>query len=231
MPHLNNLYSRFLLHFAGMAIFPVLLFLCAPSVNAKNHSEALTQEETLEAELRLSKLGFWTGPVDGFQDETMYFATTAFQRVAGLPVTGLLKASDLATLRQASPIRPRVTGFFHFEVDISKQVLFFVDPGGEVSHVLPVATGSGKLFTEGGRTRRALTPTGTLTVRRKIDGWRQSPLGLMYFPSYIQGGVAIHGSRKLARRPATYGCIAVPLFAAETLSKQMPVGTIVIIYK
>lgn len=208
-----------------------LLCLFPVTNSARNDYDTLSQEEMTEAERFLFELGYWTGPVDGFPDEATYHAILAFQRVAGLPPTGLLKVRELRALRRATPIRPREKDSFHIEIDISRQILFMVEPGGKITHVLPVATGSGKWFTEAGRRRRARTPLGAFTVRRKIDGWRQSTLGLMYYPSYIQGGDAIHGSRKLPRRPSTYGCIAVPLFAAETLSKQMPVGTSVIIYK
>jgi hypothetical protein len=209
---------------AFLCLFPV-------SSRAGNNPDALGQEEIKEAERLLSELGYWTGPIDGLPDEATQHATLAFQRVANLPATGLLKSVELSALRRASPIRPRLNGPFHLEVDVSRQIIFMVEPDGRITHALPIATGSGKWFKEGGRRRRATTPLGTFTVRRKIEGWRQSPLGLMYYPSYIQGGVAIHGSRKLPRHPATFGCIAVPLFAAETMSEHMPVGTVVIVYK
>ncbi len=184
-----------------------------------------------EAEQRLSDLGYWIGAIDGYPDETTRFAALAFQRESKLPPTGVLTQIELQALRVASPIRPQITGMFHIEVNLSKQLLFIVTPNGTVENILPVNTGSGKKFSQGGRTRRAYTPIGTFTVYRKIEAWRQSPLGMMYYPSYIQGGVAIHGSQNIPKFPSTFGCIAVPLFAAEALSKLMPIGTIVFVYK
>jgi lipoprotein-anchoring transpeptidase ErfK/SrfK len=62
-----------------------------------------------------------------------------------------------------------------------------------------------------------------------MEGWHESPLGRMYYPTYIVGGVAIHGSSYVAEYPRTHGCIAVPIFAAVRLSELMPLGTLVIV--
>ena len=93
------------------------------------------------------------------------------------------------------PLAPRETGYAHVEVDLSRQRLSVVDDSGRVVKTLPVSSGSGKWFTSEGRTRRAITPRGRFTVDRKIAGWHKSPLGMLYYPIYINQGVAIHGSR------------------------------------
>lgn len=201
------------------------------TAKAEPSRSVLSHSELLEAERLLSKLGYWMGPADGYIDEATRYATLCFQRVAGLSPTGTLTKLELRTLRRAVPIIPRSTGQFHVEVNLSKQILFVVQHDGTISHLLPVNTGSGKKFTQGGWTRRALTPVGTFAVYRKIDGWRQSPLGSMYYPSYIYGGIAIHGSQDIPKFPSTHGCIAVPLFAAETLSNFLALNTTVIVYK
>ena len=66
----------------------------------------------------------------------------------------------------------------------------------------PSLPGSGEWFTEGDRTRRAVTPLGRFTVKQKIKGWHKSPLGVLYFPNYIYGGVAIHGNPSVPPVPA-----------------------------
>ena len=81
-----------------------------------------------------------------------------------------------------------------------------------------------------GQMHRARTPTGTFKVLRKIKGWRLSSLGLLYYPSYIVNGIAVHGSLSIPTRPASHGCIRVPLFAAKELSSLMPLGMEVLIY-
>jgi len=125
---------------------------------------------------------------------------------------------------------PRETGYQHVEIDLSRQRLFVVDSSGRVVETLRVSSGNGKWFTSEGRTRRAITPTGRFTVLRKIAGWRKSPLGMLYYPSYIVEGVAIHGSRSVPSMPASHGCIRIPMSAAKAFSDMTPIGTVVLVY-
>ena len=95
---------------------------------------------------------------------------------------------------------------------------------------LPVSSGSGKLFTCEGRTRRAITPRGRFIVDRKIAGWHKSPLGMLYYPIYINQGVAIHGSLSVPPRPASHGCIRIPMSAAKAFFDGTPIGTVVLVH-
>ncbi len=189
---------------------------------------ALSGPEMLGCERRLLELGYWIESPDGRVDNSTVAAITAFRRVHGYFNTGHPNTADLPALESAKPFSA-APGGARFEVDLGLQIIFFVDEAGKVSHILPVSTGSGKTFTEGGWTRRATTPKGSFTVYRKLGGWRESPLGRMYYPSYIVGGLAVHGSPYVADYPHTHGCVAVPMFAAEKLSEMMPVGTVVAI--
>jgi len=128
------------------------------------------------------------------------------------------------------PLASRETGYPHVEVDLSRQRLSVVDGSGRVVKTLPVSSGSGKLFTSEGRTRRAITPRGQFTVDRKIAGWHKSPLGMLYYPIYINQGVAIHGSASVPRRPASHGCIRIPMSAAKEFFDVTPIGTVVIVH-
>ncbi len=76
----------------------------------------------------------------------------------------------------------------------------------------------------------AYTPRGRFRVYGKVAGWKKSPLGLLYFPSYFSNGLAIHGNPSVPSRPESHGCIRVPMSASRWVSKQLPVGTIVLIY-
>jgi len=127
------------------------------------------------------------------------------------------------------PLAPRETGYAHVEVDLSRQRLCVVDASGRVVKTLPVSSGSGKWFTCEGRTRRAITPRGRFTVDRKIAGWHKSPLGMLYYPIYINQGVAIHGSASVPRRPASHGCIRIPMSAAKEIFNVTPIGTVVLV--
>jgi len=77
---------------------------------------------------------------------------------------------------------------------------------------------------------KAITPTGRFTIKRKIKGWRKSPLGLLYYPNYIYDSVAIHGNPSVPATPASHGCIRIPMFAAQEFSELATVGMVVIIY-
>jgi hypothetical protein len=128
------------------------------------------------------------------------------------------------------PAAPPETGYAHVEVDLSRQRLSVVDGSGRVVKTLPVSSGSGKWFTSEGRTRRAITPTGRFTVVRKIAGWHKSPLGMLYYSTYITEGVAIHGSRSVPPRPASHGCIRIPMSAAKAFFDVTPIGTVVLVH-
>jgi lipoprotein-anchoring transpeptidase ErfK/SrfK len=190
----------------------------------------LKPEEIREAERRLSDLGYWTGPVDKVFDAGSRHALIAFQKVEGLKRTGKLSRELLDAIRTATRPKPYETGAGHIEIDIARQVLFLVDGAGTVTKILPVSTGTGKLFTQSGWTRRACTPCGRFTIYHKISGWRRSPLGLLYYPNYIRGGVAIHGNPSVPAYPASHGCIRIPMFAAIEFSRVTPIGTVVIIH-
>jgi hypothetical protein len=183
-----------------------------------------------EAEQLLSDLGYWTGAIDGKMDPASRNALIAFQKVEGRQTTGLLTRSELEALRNANRPSPLESGYAHVEADLGRQVLFVVDESGIVTKVLPISSGNGEEFTSEGWTRRAVTPTGRFKVYRKVEGWRKAPLGDIYYPNYFLGGVAIHGSASIPTRPASHGCIRIPVFAAKEFSEMIPTGTVVIVH-
>lgn len=193
-------------------------------------ARALTVADIREAEQSLSDLGYWTGPVDGKIDVATRAALIAFQKVEGRTTTGRLTESELQAIRSATRPSPLETGYAHVEADLGKQVLFVVDDNGTVTKVLPISSGSGEEFTSEGWTRRAVTPTGRFKVYRKVEGWRKAPLGPIYYPNYFLSGVAIHGSSSVPTRPASHGCIRIPVFAAKEFSEMTPNGTVVLVH-
>ena len=194
-------------------------------------SNKLEKEEIKTAEQQLSDLGYWTGEIDGSFDVATRQALIAFQKAERRKPTGVLTQEECAAISQAKPIVPRENTHAHFEVDLKRQILFLVDDKGVVSHILPISSGSGKDFTSQGWTRSAVTPVGRFKVYNKIKGWRESPLGLLYYPNYIVGGIAIHGNPSVPTRPASHGCIRIPMFAAVELSRLLPIGTEVLVYE
>jgi N-acetylmuramoyl-L-alanine amidase len=214
----------------GSAILSISLFFAIGPRGLNVKGKGVETAEILEAERLLQRLGYWTGPIDGDMDEGSRQALIGFEKVERLRRTGQLTPATLKLLRKAKRPSARFKSGFHIEVDLKRQVLFVVNERAQVELVLPVSTGNGELFTEGGWTRYAKTPRGTFQVYKKIDEWRKTPLGLLFYPSYIIGGVAIHGSNVIPTRAATHGCIAVPMHAAQQLSQMMPIGTNVIVY-
>ena len=197
---------------------------------AGSSAQELSAKEILEAEQRLWDLSYWTGPVDGKFDAESRHALIAFQKVERRARTGKLTLLELNALRNASRPVPRHSHYAHVEIDLERQVLFVIGEDGTVFRILPVSTGNGELYMDHGELHRARTPTGTFRVQRKINGWRLSSLGLLYYPNYIVNGIAVHGSPSIPTRPASHGCIRVPMFAAKELSLLMPIGMEVLIY-
>ncbi|MBS1791706.1 MAG: murein L,D-transpeptidase [Acidobacteria bacterium] len=191
---------------------------------------APSAEEFAEARQRLAELGYWLQEDEPKEDASFRHALIAFQKIEGRPRTGKLTKEELEALRTATPPQPRETGYPHVEVDLCRQVLFLVEAGDKPLRVLPVSTGSGKCFTEGGRTRQAITPTGRFKIQWKLKGWRKSPLGLLYYPNYFYDGVAIHGNPSVPAEPASHGCVRIPMFAAEEFSDLAPVGMVALVY-
>ena len=189
----------------------------------------LTRAEIIEAERRLSELGYWTGPVDGRLDEGTASALIAFQKWEAREITGKLTLRELEAIRNGVAPNPLDPGYEHVEVDIDRQVLMLVNEVGAV-RVLPVSTGSDKAFVDQGQTSIAYTPRGRFVVYDKTYGWENGDLGSVYYANYISGGVAIHGYLTVPTTPASHGCIRIPMFAAREVSRLLPVGTIVLVY-
>jgi peptidoglycan hydrolase-like protein with peptidoglycan-binding domain len=208
--------------------FSLLLLVAKSVAEAQNRKRTLTRAQTREAEQLLAGLGYVTGPVDGVFDPATRFALVAFQKWEQRAVTGSLSLEEMEAMRSARTPTPRDGDYEHVEVDVDRQVLMILDGKGGV-RVLPVSTGTDNPFVYGGQTSIAYTPRGRFVVYEKGVGWEDNSLG-MYYPNYISGGIAIHGSLSVPAKPASHGCIRIPVSAAREVSKLLPLGTIVLIY-
>jgi lipoprotein-anchoring transpeptidase ErfK/SrfK len=190
---------------------------------------ALTRAQVKEAERRLADMGYWTGTVDGLLDPATRAALLSFQKWEGRAVSGVLTIDEFKAIRTATSPKAREDGYEHVEVDLDRQVLLLVEDDAKV-RVLPVSTGNGKEFFYDGQTSIAYTPRGRFVVYEKGFGWENNVPGSMYYPNYISGGIAIHGSLNVPVQPASHGCIRIPMFAAVEVSKLLKLGTIVLVY-
>jgi cell wall hydrolase len=193
-------------------------------------AEDLSDAEISDARRLLDQLGYWVSLEATGNDTSLHHAITAFQKIEGRERTGILTREELEVLRSARMPRPLESEYPHVEIDLDQQVLLVIDGMGAAPRILSISSGSGKMFTEGGWTRRAITPTGRFEVHRKIEGWRKSPLGLLYYPNYIYAGIAIHGNPLVPPYPASHGCIRIPMFAAKEFSAIAKMGMVVIVY-
>jgi len=193
-------------------------------------AEDLSDAEISEARRLLDQLGYWVSLEATGNDVSLHHAITALQKIEGRERTGILTREGLEVLRGARMPQPLESEYPHLEIDLDRQILLVIDGMGAAPRILSISSGSGKLFTEGGWTRRAITPTGRFEVHRKIKGWRKSPLGLLYYPNYIYAGIAIHGNPLVPPYPASHGCIRIPMFAAKEFSAIAKMGMVVMVY-
>jgi cell wall hydrolase len=201
-----------------------------PVRKSRRSAQTLSATEISEARELLNQLGYWVDPDAKRNDASLRHALIAFQKIEGRNRTGVLTREELEALRVAREPQTLETGYPHIEVDLHRQVLFVVDVAGSPLRILPISSGSGEFFTEGGETRQAITPTGRFNINRKIEGWRKSPLGSLYYPNYFYFGVAIHGNPSVPSRPASHGCIRIPMFAAREFNELATIGMVVIVY-
>ena len=222
--------------FKKLAAAVLLTIVLAPTESAANtkvkkrEGRQLNHAELKQAERRLSEMGFWTGPVDGVVDSTTQLALVTFQKWEGRRITGRLTRAEFNAIRSATSPEPKDSGYRHVEVDLDRQVLLLTNDEGAITTILPVSTGSGKHYKEKRMSGLAYTPRGRFRIYGKLLGWRRSPLGLLFYPNYFSDGLAIHGNPEVPHTPRSHGCVRIPMFAAPEISRQLPIGTILLIY-
>ena len=190
----------------------------------------LTRAELRKAEARLAEMGYRPGRVDGMINDDTRDALIVFQKWEGRRITGQLSRKEFDAIMSAAAPQARDSGYRHVEVDLDRQVLLLTDNEGAVTRIVPVSTGSNKQYNEKGIRGLAYTPTGRFRIYAKISGWRKSPLGLLYYPSYFSDGLAIHGNPSVPNSPQSHGCVRIPMSAAIDISDALPIGTILLIY-
>jgi hypothetical protein len=194
--------------------------------------------ETARIQERLLELGFWLMLIDGDYGSTTSQAVMAFQKYMGLEATASVDqaTADALTLSTTRAVGKSNEPGTLVEIDKDKQVLFIMNEG-KLLWALNISTGSGQYFLEINQkdlvkweTGRSLTPSGRYKINReKSDGWWDGDLGQIYRPKYFNGGIAIHGSRKIPNYPASHGCVRVStaamdmIWASGLIPKKTPV--------
>src|SRR5437763_16504689 len=139
-----------------LAICLLVIFTPAIVRAQPSRATALTRAENREAEQSLSRLGYWTGPIDGVFDAGSRSALIAFQKWQGREATGQLTLDELEAIRTSAFPRAREIGYERVEVDLDRQVLMLVKGDGSV-RVLTVSTGINATFVDEGQGSIAYT--------------------------------------------------------------------------
>jgi len=170
---------------------------------------------------RLVALHYDIGSVDGGFGPETFHGVVAFQKVNGLARDGVVGPRTWAALAHPVTPRPRRSlSALSVEVNLTRQVVYLARKG-VVIRILDASTGKSG----------TPTPVGNFSVQRRIDGWRHSPLGLLWRPNYFFRGYALHGSNSVPAFPASHGCARVTVSAMNRLWSVLRVGTPVSVYR
>lgn len=186
-------------------------------------------------QLRLRKLRYDPGPVDGRYGPTTLMAVWAFQKVNGIEPTGTIGHRTRAAF--GDPEQPKVLvrkgPGDRVEINLTKQVLT-VYHHDEVELISHISSGSGRHYCEtwkddatgetGTSCGVAVTPTGDYRAGYRIAGWRHSKLGYLYNPVYFNGGIAVHGEPAVPLYPASHGCVRIPMHTSTIFPRIVDDG-------
>jgi peptidoglycan hydrolase-like protein with peptidoglycan-binding domain len=205
------------------------VWIAAPLSGTLGPGMAGTAVRTLQQ--RLAQLHYYPGPVNGrFGTDTLE-AVWAFKEVQGLPITS--GADDVDPAMQQALARPRLPqvlvpggGGTRIEVNLPAEVLVLY-AHHQVQLITHISAGGGYYYRcpGGGTCGPALTPDGNYRARLFVAGWLRVALGRMYNPVFFIGtNFAIHGDVPIPLRPASHGCVRVPVDVANVLYQQVRIG-------
>jgi len=185
----------------------------------------------LALQQRLASLGYWLGTPDGRFGDSTEQAVYALQKAAGISRDGIVGPVTEGALAQGVDPQPRSTSGYVIEVDLTDDLLMFVEDG-KLKTVLNTSTGGGYRYSDEGVTAVATTPTGLFHVYRQVDGMVIDSLGQLWRPKFYDGGFAIHGDSYVPPYPVSHGCVRVSNEAIDWIWSEdlAPIGTAVWVY-
>ena len=204
---------------------------------------------------RLKDIGFDPNLIDGdFGYQTLQ-AVWAFQKlIMRIPISGVKDefTPEMWQVAQRDglvvPRRPNAQTETHVEVYLPEQVLivFKQDKPTLITHI---SSGDNKPWCEEvtidpgedgnlngtepikkGICGESITPAGLYYFYNRRSGTRESKLGTMWNPVYFNGGVAVHGAAQVPIRPASHGCIRIPMFISEYFPSLVAYGDRIYIF-
>ena len=169
---------------------------------------------------RLNALGYLV-PRGGRFDAATARAVVAYKKVNGMPRNSVANPRVFFRLANGKGrFRSRFTWHGrHVEVNLKRQVLALIYPGGQVYKVIPISSG------------KPSTPTvrGSFRVFSKDLGYNS--LGMLDSNYFAAGGFAIHGYHDVPTYPASHGCVRAPVPNARFLYNWIWYGTRVDVYR
>lgn len=168
----------------------------------------------LELKRRLAEQRYALPSVDSGYGFATYEAVLAFQKVHGLPRTGIVDRRFWRVLDRSSTPLARVRRGEYLQISKSRQTLYEVR-AGKVVRIIHVSTGA-----------TGNTPVGTWRVYREVFGWDW----VLYNPMYFLRGFAIHGYVSVPTYPASHGCVRTPLWFAPGIFSRWGVGASVYVF-
>jgi N-acetylmuramoyl-L-alanine amidase len=191
------------------------------TARARTLSYGSTGPDVVALRARLARLHVHVpGPSSIFGSE-LFDSVVAFQKARGLDRTGTVDEATWQALSQDVVPAPRYRGKgTHIEVSKSRQILMIVRDGS-VLWYLPVSSGAG-----------GITPAGDYSILWKAPStttWLGS--AILYRTMTFHTNYAIHGYPSVPTYPASHGCVRVPIWVADWLYEQSPVGERVYVYE
>ena len=176
---------------------------------AKGDEVALVQK-------RLIELHFDPGAPDGVFDTSMTQSVWAFQKLVDLPADGVVTPELWQRMQQPFNPAPLVPDGEpdRVEIDLPRQVLLTYQAGNIVliSHI---STGRNAPLAD---SRRAVP----LHVARERLAHVDS--GRLYNPVYFNRGIAVHGAPEVPNKPASHGCVRIPMHIAKYFPNLVVTG-------
>jgi PKD repeat protein len=188
---------------------------------ARTLSYGSTGPDVLALRARLAQLRVHVPSASTTFGSELFDSVVAFQKARGLSRTGVADAATWRALTQDVVPAPRYrTHDNHIEVSKSRQILMVVHDG-ETFAYLPVSSGAG-----------GITPVGNYRILWKAlsTGTWLGP-AILYRTMTFHTHYAIHGFPSVPTYPASHGCVRIPIWVADWLYQQSPVGERVYVYE
>ncbi|GAA3525690.1 hypothetical protein GCM10022419_000490 [Nonomuraea rosea] len=174
---------------------------------------------------RLHEAHYYYGKINGVYDDQTKYAVWAFQKNRRLKPREAAGSEVWRALDKPARVRPLVPdgGADRVEISLRDQLLTVYRHRRPVlySHI---STGAEVAYCHNGHCGNAVTPVGDFRVNNRTPGWTTGRLGSMFNSLYFVGGIAMHGSTQVPLRPASHGCVRLPLTTSKRLYEMIKVG-------